>query len=198
MRLSEIGPCGWFLIVLSSIELSSQIITPPMIDWAAVRSWLQGDSEMEYKASHATSAPTSTACPSSEKKLVSLTVIDCANRTLIQLPENAQYTTLSYTWGSTSIACNEEWGIDAALRNLPYTIEDSVSVCLNLGQKYLWVDGYCVPQGDAAERHSQIQKMDQIYAASALTIVASVGEGPDNGLPGVRALRPELPRFSIQ
>lgn len=114
MQLSVKGPRDWFLIVLSSIELSPQVITPPMIDWAAVRSWLQEDSEREYEASRAAPAPapapapTSTACPSSENKLVSLTVIDCANRTLVQLPENAQYTTLSYTWGSTSTVCNEE------------------------------------------------------------------------------------------
>ena len=65
-------------------------------------------------------------------------------------------------------------------------IEDSIDVTLKLGYCYLWVDQYCIDQNDINERHAQIHQMDRIYANAQCTLIAAVGDGPDQGLSGVR------------
>ncbi|KAJ9143261.1 hypothetical protein NKR19_g6912 [Coniochaeta hoffmannii] len=54
-----------------------------------------------------------------------------------------------------------------------------------LGFRYIWVDRYCVPQDDEKAKQSQIELMGEIYAASALTIIAAAGDGPQYGLVGI-------------
>ena len=38
---------------------------------------------------------------------------------------------------------------------------------------------------DTADKHDQIQKMDEIYQNAALTIVAAAGKDANAGLPGI-------------
>jgi hypothetical protein len=167
-------------LVRTPFDLSSKMtITPPMIDFDLVKGWLR-TSTIDALAVEPTtaSAPTS-AVPTSEEDL---RVIDCKSRSLVWLPPHAQYVTLSYVWGSQS----EDLGVPP---HFPPTIQDSVKVCLALEYRYLWVDRYCIPQAHSEERNKQIQRMDEIYQSSVLTIVAAAGRTPLYGLPGVTKVR---------
>lgn len=69
--------------------------------------------------------------------------------------------------------------------HIPKTIGDAISVTLELGYRYLWVDEYCINQSDHNHRNDQIMKMDRIYHGADLTIVAAAGDNKRYGLPGV-------------
>ncbi|KAH7402312.1 heterokaryon incompatibility protein-domain-containing protein [Phaeosphaeria sp. MPI-PUGE-AT-0046c] len=149
-----------------------------------------------------------------------LNVIDCSQRRLVPLPATEDYVTLSYVWGrpsgqikrgtprrpDTILGSQRLAGTRASTPNdpsiampskLPRTIEDSIVVCNALQYRYLWVDRYCIPQEDPHARAAQIQRMDDIYFASALTLIACAGAGPQHGLPGVSRPRPECPTFRL-
>lgn len=79
------------------------------------------------------------------------------------------------------------------LERLPRLIEDAIQVTLHLGYQYLWVDRYCIPQGDEAAKHGLVWRMSMIYSKSSLAIVASASDRPSDGLVGVGAPRTKLP-----
>lgn len=90
---------------------------------------------------------------------------------------------MSYVWGSSKF---HELTSDGQLPSrLPKTIEDAITVAKNLGITYLWIDRYCIDQGESEERHHAIRNMSQIYRDAYVTIIASAGDGPEHGLPGV-------------
>jgi len=62
-----------------------------------------------------------------------------------------------------------------------------------LGMKYLWIDRFCIDQGNTRELSHQVALMDMIYKKAELTIVASCGDDPSYGLPGV-GNRPRIPQ----
>lgn len=58
----------------------------------------------------------------------------------------------------------------------------------NLGERYLWVDQYCIDQNDADDKHAQIGNMAAIFEGAYATIVAFSATDSASGLPGVRNL----------
>lgn len=77
---------------------------------------------------------------------------------------------------------------------MPVTIQDAISLCAQLGERYLWVDSLCIVQ-DTPDKHSQIQQMDQIYHNAALCIVAATGRDANAGLARVSKPRNESQRI---
>ncbi|KAF0320021.1 C6 transcription factor [Colletotrichum asianum] len=77
-----------------------------------------------------------------------------------------KYVALSYVWGPPSVESNEpeteslECPNGTPLTDLPTVISDAMSVAINMGFDYLWVDKYCIDQKDEAVRHGQISQMD--------------------------------------
>lgn len=117
-------------------------------------------------------------------------LIDCTTRQLIAWPSTEwipSYLTLSYVWGSHVAMSAED--VNMLPSELPQLIKDAIEVTTRLGYTYLWVDRYCVPQEDERAKHAQIHSMDQIYSRSTVTIIASAGNSPDQGFPGVRDAR---------
>ncbi|EDO65472.1 HET-domain-containing protein [Neurospora crassa] len=110
-----------------------------------------------------------------------------------------RYVTLSYVWGNSE-ASPDSTGPSATTApilpetsKLPKVVSDAMKVVLGLGYRYLWVDRYCVPQNDHAAKRIQIHNMGNVYAMSALTIIAAAGEDADYGLPGVSSVQvPQL------
>lgn len=130
-----------------------------------------------------------------------LRVIDCSSRRLgsgSQLPTNQDlnYVALSYVWGTKPDDENEGENISDRTvgwplpSKLPPLIEDIITAVTKLGFRYLWIDRYCIPQGDQEAKHKQIQNMDSIYGSASLKIIAAAGDDPSDGLPGV-----SLPRY---
>ncbi|KAK8022607.1 HET-domain-containing protein [Apiospora rasikravindrae] len=114
-----------------------------------------------------------------------LRVIDCVKRRIIEMPRESSYVALSYVWGAAEPT--EVLVSDSSIlpTNLPRVIEDSLLLVRNLGYRYLWVDRYCIDQGNEEEKHSLISAMHVIYGNAKLTIIAAAGNGPTHGLPGV-------------
>ncbi|KAF3067428.1 HET-domain-containing protein [Daldinia childiae] len=71
-------------------------------------------------------------------------------------------------------------------KNLPQTIEDSVSVTESLGIKYIWVDSLCIVQDDDEDKAIQIGAMGQIYGFAYFIILAASSSSVHGGLPGLR------------
>jgi hypothetical protein len=71
-------------------------------------------------------------------------------------------------------------------------ISDTIYLCRELGESFLWVDQLCIVQDDARSKHGQIKAMDKIYRSAICTVIAAL-EWPDScGLPGVQG-RPRKP-----
>lgn len=133
-------------------------------------------------------------------------LIDCKTRSLLpsgetkklladQTSRAVQYVTLSYVWGKSGVNYTEpmkfeEWSSNTSLPGvLPKVIRDAITVVKKLGYQYLWVDRFCIPQGQDVQslevRKNNILQMGLIYAASIFTIIAAAGDGPEDGLAGV-------------
>lgn len=63
-------------------------------------------------------------------------------------------------------------------------IQDSIWATKKLGIDYLWVDKYCIDQNDTESKHETIMRMDLIYSAARLAIVAAAGSNHSHGLAG--------------
>lgn len=72
--------------------------------------------------------------PSAMKRLQGLQVIDCRLRSTIKAATTCRYIALSYVWGQRSQG--------SSTSEFAPAIEDSISVTLSLGFRYLWVDRY--------------------------------------------------------
>ncbi|KAK4185860.1 heterokaryon incompatibility protein-domain-containing protein, partial [Podospora australis] len=127
-------------------------------------------------------------------------VIDCEENILVPFSEDVLdfgYATLSYVWGleTTSPALSSGSPLP---KTVPLVVSDAITVCKQLGLRYIWIDRYCILQDTQEDAHAQIQSMNHIYKHSDLTIIAAAGSDPYYGLPGVstrarlRPLRPPL------
>ncbi|KAE9363959.1 hypothetical protein N431DRAFT_521364 [Stipitochalara longipes BDJ] len=66
--------------------------------------------------------------------------------------------------------------------DLPQTIQDAVSVCRNIGIRYLWIDALCIIQGKDGDFEVEVGHMASVYAGSFLTIAAAKGMDCTAGL----------------
>ena len=124
-----------------------------------------------------------------------LKVIDCQARKIVASPPGCLYVALSYVWGqqqSTTTAWFEKpcRKIEPGILfpdTIPSVINDAMTVALELGWQYLWVDRYCIDQDDEA-KHVQINQMDKVYSSAVITIIAAAGDKASYGLPGVSSI----------
>lgn len=59
------------------------------------------------------------------------------------------------------------------IHNLPATIRDAIYVTRKLGLRYLWVDAFCILQGDKDDWEAESAQMCNVYANSYITICAA-------------------------
>ena len=96
-------------------------------------------------------------CSSSELplRLHQIYLIDVKESSLVLAPADSRYITLSYVWGDTAavkttksnlIYLSTPGSISADVDNLaiPKTIRDAIRLVLLLGERYLWVDSFCI------------------------------------------------------
>ncbi|KAH7186204.1 heterokaryon incompatibility protein-domain-containing protein [Fusarium flagelliforme] len=129
-----------------------------------------------------------------------LQVIDCETGETIEAPGRCNYFALSYVWGkpaqpqSPGASGNPEGGAT----EWPKVVHDAVEVTRSLGERYLWVDKYCIDQDEGPLKDEQIAQMDKIYSGALLTLVAAAGEDSSYGLPGI-GIKERIPmeRFNI-
>lgn len=109
--------------------------------------------------------------------------IDCLSDLIkvVAIPTgDVEYVTLSYVWGAPR--AEEAASPTNDVQNVPLTIRDAMVVVRELGLRYLWVDKYCI---EDSNKHIMISRMDNIYKAARLTIVAASGDDAFHGIPGV-------------
>ena len=73
----------------------------------------------------------------------------------------------------------------------PQTVLDAMEFCKTMGQRYLWIDRYCIVQDLPEQKHDQLRAMGIIYHYAYFTIIAAEGDALI-GLPGIQTpLKPD-------
>lgn len=157
-------------------------IVSPDFDASLAQSWLD------------TCKHTHPLCAVEDRRKIPTTrLIDCFTRKLVSVGPDTDprpsFVALSYVWGA---AKDKAPSSITDKKDLPLTIEDAITVTKDLGFKYLWVDQYCIDQGDKVDKARQIAQMDLIYICADLTIIAAAGDSRQYGLPGVSTCRRDV------
>ncbi len=125
-------------------------------------------------------------------------LIDVVENRLVRGVSKSKYAALSYVWGRVEFIRTLKENVDhleqlGALKlpefreRIPGTIRDAMQVVQEIGLRYLWVDSMCIVQDDdTGGKAEAISKMDLVYGAAFVTIIAATGEDAYAGLPGVR------------
>lgn len=189
---AEAGSRG-YLAVTSTPALAEYIANPefsdeprthfrqPTYNPALVRAWLR----------HAGIAPDS---PFSPFNIYGMRLIDCEENAVVDRQDDMPYLALSYVWGlaNNDIVHLETRGDEALSHSsnpkslpgrIPRVVANAMTVTIDLGYRYLWVDQFCIDQkSDMGVLADHVSRMDQVYMSAQLTIVATSTCG---ALPGV-------------
>lgn len=65
------------------------------------------------------------------------------------------------------------------LFNPPLTVRSTMEFVETMGERYLWVDRYCIVQDDHYYKEAQLKRMCQIYASARYTVIAADGTAAD-------------------
>jgi hypothetical protein len=124
-----------------------------------------------------------------------LKVVDVINMCITTLPSGSSYMALSYCWAKRrysvlTLANYDKLHMTGGLHSLelPPTISDTFAAMEAIDEKYIWIDSLCIVQDDHQNKAAELARMDDIYRAASLTIVAANAphDGTDVGLFGVR------------
>lgn len=169
----------------SSVQAAVRIIQENQIDYNILKGWIQS-----CQSGHGV-GERGPCSPKPRKQIQSLKVIDCLTQKIEHMSQTPPYVALSYVWGPP-MAQDSNPTAKNALPDLPRTVEDAIQATLKLGYQYIWVDRYCIDQHDDDDKAIQIRQMDLIYQEAEVTIVASAGDDPSFGLPGVSDFQPRV------
>ncbi|ROW07892.1 hypothetical protein VMCG_03609 [Cytospora schulzeri] len=102
-----------------------------------------------------------------------------------------KYAVLSYCWGQSNLFVTTSANFELLqhgfpVKSLPRTLRDAVGLTRGLGLRYLWVDAFCIIQGDddvaRADWALQVKSMEHVYAHALATISAAGGSNSNCGL----------------
>lgn len=123
-----------------------------------------------------------------------LWLIDVDRMCLTSATQNSRYVALSYVWGNsessfTSTANRSSLCLEQSLSHgsymVPQVVTDAMQLVKELGERYLWVDRFCIIQ-DGADKQNQLDAMGRIYGSAQFTIVAAQNVDANAGLYGTR------------
>jgi hypothetical protein len=120
-------------------------------------------------------------------------LIDVEHLCLVRGQPEMRYFALSYVWGTSESACTEsatlgilqERGALGQAVQMPKTVAHTVQLAKLLGERYLWVDRFCIVQDGGLEKQAQLDGMGDIFAGAYATVVAATGTDADHGLTGI-------------
>lgn len=151
-------------------------IVPKEVNYQLLQKWIS-DCRKLHKA-----------CTPIESSHLLWRLVDCQEGTLIPAPSGCSYLALSYVWaknGSKEDQVRKPEQAAVLLGNLTKAIRDAIEVTRRLGERYLWVDKFCIDQENLDKNKDQILDMGLIYECAEVTIFAVYGQDGNFGLPGV-------------
>lgn len=116
-------------------------------------------------------------------------------RLVITQGQYGKYIALSHCWGESNPPVTNSESFSAYLNcipfsSLPRTFRDAITIVRKLGFRYLWIDCYCIIQGDQEDWQIECAKMHSTFENSILTIA---GPGAGNTEAGILHPRAEMP-----
>ncbi|KAF5602637.1 heterokaryon incompatibility protein [Fusarium pseudocircinatum] len=167
---------------------------PATVNFELLKTWFN-----ICKTSHGDICSRGSESPNDMPKTMPAFVIDVKQACIIATPTDCTYVALSYVWGKAAVLKHLLFNSNSLQtpgslnsNDIPRTVRDAISATVGLDERYLWVDALCIVQDDPAMKLSQIEKMDQIYAGAALTLVAGEGDSAAAGLPGIHTRSSEV------
>lgn len=117
----------------------------------------------------------------------SIYLLDLESQCLVKATVDHEYVALSYVWGrSTSdFECrkaNLKQFLEPGSLNdpdffiIPPLVSSAMDFTRQMGQRFLWIDRYCIVQDDGRHKHEQVMAMGTIYANACFTIVSADGD----------------------
>ncbi|KAK7750830.1 hypothetical protein SLS62_007229 [Diatrype stigma] len=102
-----------------------------------------------------------------------------------------EYIALSYAWGQGKKVVTNKENYDSHKQcippeTLPRTFADAFQTARQLGFQYIWVDAFCIKQGDGDDLSRELPKMGDIYRYAVFTIFAEGAPSAAAGLFQVR------------
>ncbi|KAL7624936.1 hypothetical protein AAE478_004150 [Parahypoxylon ruwenzoriense] len=122
-------------------------------------------------------------------------LIDVESNQIVEANTNLRYLALSYVWGTLKFATLNQTNLAQLSKpnglssiDIPQTISDAMTLCKHLGEKYLWVDSFCIIQDNEEDKVLQIGYMEIIFQKAVMTIanVSKDNNSAHQPLPGVR------------
>lgn len=177
---------GWYL---HPRQRSLQRVTSGRVEFDVCRGWLQ-----TCIANHTDLCGQSVTFM---QQLLNIKLIDIHQRRVVSAPAHPKYLALSYVRGNLSTHKHRRaHGVSHSPpghilkegllpEQISQTIEDAITFTKSLGLQYLWVDMFCIDQGDPLELQAQIQSMDLTFECAVATIIANDGTSMDAGLGGI-------------
>lgn len=166
---------------------TARTCNPQKFDITLLRRWID-----RCQASHGSECLSSTISPPSHK----IYLIDVEVGCLVHKSADCRYTALSYVWGQNTRAQTTKSNLpalqipgsitaEAEKTTIPKTIRDALRLVSLLGERYLWVDSFCIVQDEEDTKALQLSSMASIYANAYFTIAAAEGKDADHGISGI-------------
>jgi hypothetical protein len=130
------------------------------------------------------------ALPSNKLPTRALCISGTVEKPEVRLIETAsrpgRYLALSYCWGgpqdhATRTTTLSQYLQGIPLSTIPRNIIDTITIAINLGFKYLWVDSFCIVQDSVEDKEREIACMSRIYQNASLTICAAAAKSCHDG-----------------
>jgi hypothetical protein len=122
--------------------------------------------------------------------------IDVEEHCLVKA-RSKSYVALSYIWGDVSGGIEhpkccinslplmlQKGYFSTNSERSPLSIRNAITFCKKMGQRYLWIDRYCIVQDLLEQKQEQLKVMGLIYHNAYFTIIAAEGDAM-TGLPGI-------------
>ncbi|KAI0387580.1 heterokaryon incompatibility protein-domain-containing protein [Hypomontagnella monticulosa] len=170
-------------------KLTKYPVDPHWIDLDIVRGWMD-----TCVSTHGFSC-----WPLNGLDCIPLWLIDVELLCLVPAFPHHRYLALSYVWGNvesseTTLANLEAMQLPGAMSHLntdisiPKTISHAIGFVKAIGERFLWVDRFCICQDDEEAKSAQINNMGDIYNNALVTIVAASGWDANHGLRGIKGV----------